>query len=547
MKQILRALRDLHTIEPLIALKTFTVADSGYDYGNSLIVTAVEGRQELAEIGANRQALLVCYPGGDTLKLEPHVAPSEMPPALIGWLRLLGMVRKGPVATGAPIDIEEFSARVDSLHHAYSVLHFAAEVREDPVDLAHALLTHASNLRATRSAAFEAENTASTTAVRLAVLHQRSEAARAEAKAFAQGLRTELSFRLEDDPRGSTLVVTASNSKRSLYICGVNLSWEVPDALDWKLPRKAGGVKRARAVSATSEGPPNSTAVDDRITLALQTAVANGRDLSITEQLDARTYQKVKALLASLGGRWVRQRQVHEFDRCAEEVLAQIRGGSVVTDRDWEFFPTPEPIVKRMLALAGDKLQPGAKVGEPEAGRGAIALAAAGIVGKEAVDCTEAMPRNAQVLRDFGFKVHEGDFLQRTPEPLYDVVLQNPPFSGHQDAAHITHALAFLKPGGVLVACASSSWRHARVAKAEAFRGLLARMKADVEDVQAGAFRESGTDVATVLIRIHAPESAAHITAEAAKVDPAERLKPTPRARRAQTDPSQLALSLFDA
>jgi hypothetical protein len=188
-------------------------------------------------------------------------------------------------------------------------------------------------------------------------------------------------------------------------------------------------------------------------------------------------------------------------------------------------------------------------VGEPEAGRGAIALAAARIVGKASVDCTEAMPLNAQCLRDLGFKVHEGDFLARPQAPLYDVVLMNPPFSQHQDASHITHALGFLKPGGVLVACASRSWQQATVAKAQAFRALLEERCADIEDVEAGAFRESGTEVATVLIRIEAP--AALLKAETPAAEQAPRTRQdTPATTQGQPPKPrsvQLTLSLFDA
>lgn len=552
MKQILRALWGLRTIEPLLAFETFTTAGGSYDCGSTLVIKHVDGRQEMALIGDECQTLLDCRQiGNDKLELAPRVPPADMPPDLMGWLRLLGTTYKGPVATGAPIDIEEFSVRVDALRHAYSVLHFSAEVAQDPVDLACSILTHANNLRSTRGALFEAANTATTTASRLAALEKKAAAAREEAMAFAQTLATELAFRFEDDPRGSTLYVTAVKAGRSLYVCGCNLSWNVPAALDWKLSGKKGAVRKSAVASGGPMEPSSRTAVDERVTQALQTAVANGRDLSITEQLDPGTYAKVKSLLGALGGKWIRSRQVHQFDRNAEEVLAQIRGGSVVTDRDWEFFPTPEPVVQRMLAMAGEKLRPGAMVGEPEAGRGALALAAANIVGIESVDCTEAMPLNAQVLRDLGFKVHEGDFLQREPAPRYDVVLMNPPFSNHQDVAHITHALGFLKPGGVLVACASPSWRHAGVAKAQAFRELLARMGAEIEDVASGAFRESGTDVATVLIKLDAPVTA-EVKAEAHTKTPlpapsTQKAKPSATRARPLAPSDQLALSLFDA
>lgn len=549
MKPILRALWALKSTEPLLALETLAQPDTTGDWGGDYTVRIEDGHQAMAPAGAGRRPLLVAQHQGDSVCLLPQVLPQDMPQEVLHWLRLLGEVRKGPVGCGAPIPLEELGERIDSLRHALSVLQFAGTLHGDAVEFAAALLAHANHLRSTRGAAFEAENTAGTSTSRLDTLHKNAEQARANALAFAAQHTDEISIRLEDDPRGSTMVVTNLQSRARQFICGANLSWPLPEALDWKLTRSRTVSRIAKHAEKEALEPRSRTAVDDAVTGALLTAVARGNDLLITEQLDPATYAKVKAILTSLGGKWVRSRQVHCFDRSAEQVLAELRGGTVVTDRDWEFFPTPEDVVQRMLALAGDKLRPGVTVGEPEAGRGAIALAAAQIVGKASVDCTEAMPLNAQCLRDLGFKVHEGDFLARPQAPLYDVVLMNPPFSQHQDAAHITHALGFLKPGGVLVACASRSWQQAGVAKAQAFRELLEQRGAEVEEVEAGAFRESGTEVATVLIRIEAP--AVELQAETtAKPHAAQAHRDTPaiaRAPQAKPQSVQLTLSLFDA
>ena len=48
------------------------------------------------------------------------------------------------------------------------------------------------------------------------------------------------------------------------------------------------------------------------------------------------------------------------------------------------------------------------------------------------------------------------DFLETTPEPVYDRVIMNPPFTRGADAKHVLHALGFVKPGGLLVSVMSN-------------------------------------------------------------------------------------------
>jgi predicted RNA methylase len=75
---------------------------------------------------------------------------------------------------------------------------------------------------------------------------------------------------------------------------------------------------------------------------------------------------------------------------------------------------------------------------EPHAGDGALAMAAAEIVGRDLVTCYELMPRNVNKLRTMGFRIEvPTDFLQVVPEPKFDRVILNPPFSKMRDVAHI--------------------------------------------------------------------------------------------------------------
>jgi len=90
-------------------------------------------------------------------------------------------------------------------------------------------------------------------------------------------------------------------------------------------------------------------------------------------------------------------------------------------------------------------IRPGMLVLEPEAGRGDIAFACidAGAI----VDCYELMQANFDFLASSGRfnSVHHMDFLEATPEPIYDRIVMNPPFLKQADIKHVQHALRFLK------------------------------------------------------------------------------------------------------
>jgi len=102
---------------------------------------------------------------------------------------------------------------------------------------------------------------------------------------------------------------------------------------------------------------------------------------------------------------------------------------------------------------------------------------------------------------------------------VYNRIFLNPPFSAGRDAAHIQHAYQFLAPGGRLVAIASTQWQTHKTAPAKAFQAFLAKLDAKVEQIEAGAFKKSGTDVPTTLIVICKPVARRVTTSVAEQVD----------------------------
>jgi protein-L-isoaspartate O-methyltransferase len=162
------------------------------------------------------------------------------------------------------------------------------------------------------------------------------------------------------------------------------------------------------------------------------------------------------------------------------------------------FFPTPAALVQEMIDLAD--VRSGHKVLEPSAGIGSIVdLLPEGVD----VVCCEVRPTLVEILAMKGYKVIEGDFLERfslfdpvdgvgTVKPemaQFDRILMNPPFESGQDVDHIRHAFKLLKPGGRLAALCSSGPFFRSDRKSLEFRDWLVSVGAAVDDVPADAFK----------------------------------------------------------
>ncbi|WP_340375796.1 class I SAM-dependent methyltransferase [Streptomyces sp. SS7] len=244
--------------------------------------------------------------------------------------------------------------------------------------------------------------------------------------------------------------------------------------------------------------------------LSDRTRTDGHRLVLVGPRLTPALYQRVNEVLEAVGGRWTKTEGAHLFPVDAAEALAPVlTTGEVVTLGEKrtlaQYFPTPDPVVGRLIALAA--LEPGMTVLEPSAGSGAIATAAAarGAI----VDCIERDPGYATDLLDTHVvrRVQVADFLTTPANPGYDRVLMNPPFTRGTDMAHVTHALRFLKPDGLLVSV--MSWAVAeQTGSTIAFRKLVEQRGGLVEALPARAFAQSGTTVDTVLVTIPATRPA---------------------------------------
>lgn len=224
------------------------------------------------------------------------------------------------------------------------------------------------------------------------------------------------------------------------------------------------------------------------------------------EQLDRATYTKVAKALELAGGKWSRSARAHVFAGSAGDALESLLLTGKVVDlkKKLQAFYTPAEVAAFVISLAD--IRPGMSVLEPSAGEGALALPAK--AAGAAVMCVELDRPTFDRLAAAGGEGVCMDFLSFDADVQFDRVVMNPPFTGGQDVAHVTHAFRKLKPGGRLVSVMSPSWQTRAVRWAEDFRALVKDAGGAVHQLPAGSFKSSGTSVDTVVVVLDRPSHA---------------------------------------
>jgi len=243
--------------------------------------------------------------------------------------------------------------------------------------------------------------------------------------------------------------------------------------------------------------------IEQDVMEVLSVATVDGQALTLVGQLDRKLYERTNKVIEAAGGKWNRKAKAHVFDAAAADRIDQmILTGEVDVPKDeFNFFPSPPAVVKRLMELADVRW--GMMVLEPSAGDGAIALACS--EADAFVDCIELMEANAEKLKAHErLNVRQMDFMTVDPVVAYDRVVMNPPFLKQSDIKHVTHALQFLKPGGLLVAVMSAGVSFRNDARTTAFRELVEQRGGSIEALPENSFKASGTGVNTVIAVIPA-------------------------------------------
>lgn len=226
-------------------------------------------------------------------------------------------------------------------------------------------------------------------------------------------------------------------------------------------------------------------------------------------QLDRKLYTDVNKVLENMGGKWNRKAKAHVFDTgdpagMLEVVLLTHEVKNL--KKEFQFFPTPKPVIDRLCELAElDKIGQATVVMEPSCGDGRMVDAImkfhpGGLV------CFELNKDMAKYLSGKPYAVEYVDFLTVAREDLgalgVDRVVMNPPFTRHQDIDHIIHAFGLMNDGGILVSVMSESPFFRTDKKSVAFRTFLDEQGAEIYKLDAGVFHESGTEIPIRLVKI---------------------------------------------
>lgn len=222
----------------------------------------------------------------------------------------------------------------------------------------------------------------------------------------------------------------------------------------------------------------------------------NGTRLELPENDFFSNYGEVKRVVEQAGGKY--KKNGFEFGKDPQPIIDRLLEGEKVNDKKkYQFFETPPELVKRMQELAD--IQEDDYILEPSAGHGVLVEK----YDRKNVDVIELSMENRKVLKEKGFCLCLYDFLDVKPTPKYDKILANPPFTKNQDIKHIKHMYDFLKPGGRIVSMSSNSWRYGTQKLQVEFVDWLSELDHTLHPVPAGAFKSSGTNIATTLIVIN--------------------------------------------
>jgi len=246
--------------------------------------------------------------------------------------------------------------------------------------------------------------------------------------------------------------------------------------------------------------------IDSDVEQVLRDAILDGSNLTLQGQLTRPMYTKVNKVLDLMGFKWSRKEKCHVGKGdTADKLREGLNTGSVVDEKKtYQFFATPPSLAEKMVALAD--LQEHDRVLEPSAGKGAIIdeiyKRRPGIV-----FACELNPAMFTALYDeLRTQLVGHDFLDHNG--YYDKIIMNPPFTAGQDIQHVLHAYDLLSPGGRLVALMSPGWISNVDSTPSIFRGWLGKQvergfAEEPEVIQAGTFKQSGTQIATVLLVIN--------------------------------------------
>jgi predicted RNA methylase len=248
------------------------------------------------------------------------------------------------------------------------------------------------------------------------------------------------------------------------------------------------------------EAPLSNLAIE-----TLKNSKVEGLTVKLPEgHLDRKIYLEVKQKLELIGGKWKGGKTMgFVFMEDPTTLLNEVASGQNRNlKKEFQFFATPDELADQLVNRAFECYRKDyCSILEPSAGQGAIIKAIQRKSEAHKVYCFEAMSVNKLFLDKLENVNFLGeDFLTCTDK--FDLIIANPPFSKNQDIDHVNKMWECLNPGGRIVSITSKHWQTSSNKKETDFKRFLDEKGALIDEIDMGAFKESGTMVGGLIVII---------------------------------------------
>lgn len=171
------------------------------------------------------------------------------------------------------------------------------------------------------------------------------------------------------------------------------------------------------------------------------------------ENTDKHVLAESRRVIESIGG--VLTDDYYQFDYEPAEVIADIVVSGCIPDyKSHQYYPTPEKLARLAVEMA--EIGENDRCLEPSAGQGGLA----DFLPKDRTTCIEVSPLHCQILEGKGYKTIRADFIDwadYSPEPIFNRVIANPPYSDGRWSLHVETAASLVAKEGRIIAILPAS------------------------------------------------------------------------------------------
>lgn len=212
-------------------------------------------------------------------------------------------------------------------------------------------------------------------------------------------------------------------------------------------------------------------------------------------QLDRKIYLEVAKKIELIGGKWNRKEKGFLFKESPSELFNSIcDGDNRNLKKEYQFFATPKELAQKLCSFIPKDTK---TILEPSAGRGSIIQAVNEFNPDIKVSYCELMELNRKQLKG-NAEFLQDDFLTLDENLKFDVVVANPPFSKNQDIEHFYKMVKHARKRVITIM--SKHWHHSSFKKETEFKDFIYSNKAQIIEIDAGAFKESGTMISSCIV-----------------------------------------------